>query len=189
MEERPSINHQTLYFLALVNVNVNVPFKLHSQGRQGKPSGSGPKSRESEFCKRAGQIFDLAMMGSQGPNSTVPWFSPRSNAPDSETVLLCKTDGQRWYLDCLVSGTERQNYPVRGKVILENPHSVCWRKISADKCSLRAFYPQCGRQPSITNVVAVLRKKISYKAWALWCVCCIGGQRVCFRRGGSTLSL
>ena len=71
MEERPSINHQTLYFLALVNVNVNVPFKLHSQGRQGKPSGSGPKSRESEFCKRAGQIIDPAMMGSQGPKSAV----------------------------------------------------------------------------------------------------------------------
>ena len=189
MEERPSIDHQTLYFLALVNVNVNVPFKLHSQGRQGKPSGSGPKSRESEFCKRAGQIFDLAMMGSQGPNSKVPWFSPRSNAPDSETVLLCKTDGQRWYLDCLVSGTERQNYPVRGKVILESPHSVCWRKISADKCSLRAFYPQCGRQPSNTNVVALLRKRTSYNAWALWCVCCIGGQRVYLGRWESTLSL
>ena len=107
------------------------------------------------------------MMGSQGPNSTVSMI-----LSDSETVLLCKADGQRWYLDCLVSGTERQNYPVRGKVILESPHSVCWRKISADKCSLRAFYPQCGRQPSITNVVALLRKRISYKAWALWCVCC-----------------
>ena len=102
------------------------------------------RAERVNFAKEPAKSLTQPWCGHRDLSRWFPLFSPRSNAPDSETVLLCKTDGQRWYLECLVSGTERQNYPVRGKVILENPHLVCWRKISADKCSLRAFYPNVG---------------------------------------------
>ena len=152
--------------------------------RADKASHLDLRAERVSFAKEPAKSLTQPWWGHRDLSRQFQWFSPRNNAPDSETVLLCKTDGQRWYLDCLASGTERQNYPVRGKVILENPHSVCWRKISADKCSLRAFYPQCGRPPCNTNVVALLRKRTSYNAWALWWVCCSEGQRVNLGRGG-----
>ena len=146
------------------------------------------RAERVNFAKEPAKSLTQPWCGHRDLSRWFPLFSPRSNAPDSETVLLCKTDGQRWYLDCLVSGTERQNYPVRGKVILENPHSVCWRKISADKCSLRAFYPNVG----VSLVILMwshYREKGHRTMRRHFDVCCIGGPRVYLGRWGSTLSL
>ena len=55
------------------------------------------RAESVNFAKEPAKSLTQPWWGHRDLSRRFPWFSLRSNGPDSETVLLCKTDGQRLF--------------------------------------------------------------------------------------------